>query len=113
MQVVPQHASPAPPQAWQTFCVELPEPDPEPCVTHWTSGAVHPMVSQQVCPAPPQPLQPPSPHAPPQLAFSHRPPPVTGHADPEGVQTPSTQHPPPLQVLAAQHASPGPPQALQ
>jgi len=41
------------------------------------------------------------------------PPSDPAHFVPSGAQNSSTQHPPPLQTLRAQHASAGPPHAVQ
>jgi hypothetical protein len=61
------------------------------------------MPAQQGWPAPPQL---------PQLPFMHAML-MVGHIEPAPVQMFATQQPPELQVVFAQHGSPGPPQAVQ
>src|SRR5262249_4445332 len=64
-----------------------------------TPGAVQVSPPQHIWPLAPQPPQ----LLPPQL------PPRPGHVDPTATQELPTQHAPPLEVVAAQHAWPGPP----
>jgi hypothetical protein len=82
-----QQASPAPPQGAHA--------PPE----HTAPDAVHVLPVQQGCASAPHPPQLPWLHI---IAF--------GHVEPDPMQLPLAQHPPPLHALPLQQGSPGPPQ---
>jgi hypothetical protein len=91
VQVVnPQQGSPAAPQRAQVVPVQV------------VLGEVHNEPVQQGSPGPPQ-----VPHSPAWQAL------LFGHRVPSPMQLLLRQHPPLLQVLPVQHASPGSPQAAQ
>lgn len=86
----------------QQACPGPPHATHEPA-THAVADAVHRFPVQHGCPAAPQVPHDPVPQVPPTL----------GQVEPAPVQTLLTQHPPPPQLFAAQHATPAVPHAVQ